>query len=225
MRDTIVVGVCATGRVVLDCLLSAGREREVIGFLDAGRNGRPRTEVCDGFEVVGNLSDVDALRGSSGLRRAIVGVGEIRRRRELCKHLREAGIELISAVHPTAVVGRGVTMGANVIVAANATVGVGSKVGDGVFLNTACSVDHDCVIGDYAHICPGTHLAGTVTVGAGAWVGIGSNVVQDVTIGEEAFIGAGTVLVGDIPSRVLAYGVPAKVVRELNDDERGRIIS
>ena len=46
------------------------------------------------------------------------------------------------------------------------------------FVNTGASVDHDCVIEDGSHICPGTHLAANVKVGPLSWIGIGSAVIE-----------------------------------------------
>ncbi|HUW57255.1 MAG TPA: acetyltransferase [Planctomycetota bacterium] len=224
MKDTIIVGVCATGRVVLDCLVASGREGEIAGFVHGRPEGTPSEEVFDGFPVLGTLADVARLKRDRGIRRAIVGVGEIAQREQLFGELSRAGLDLISAVHPTAVLTRGVELGRNVIIAPQAAVGVGTHIADGAFLNTSCSVDHDCEIGEFAHICPGTHLAGTVTVGRRTWVGIGASVVQGVTIGEDTFVGAGAVVVRDLPAGVLVYGVPGRVVRELEEGERGRII-
>jgi acetyltransferase EpsM len=81
-------------------------------------------------------------------------------------------------------------------------------------INTCASVDHECVIEDGAHICPGVHLGGKVTIGRAAWVGIGSTVSDRVHIGEYSVVGAGSLVLDDIPPKVVAYGVPASVKRE-----------
>ena len=65
-----------------------------------------------------------------------------------------------------------------------------------MIINTSASVDHECMIEDGVHICPGAHLAGKVSVGRGSWVGIGSSVVERVKIGTGAMIGAGAAVVG-----------------------------
>ena len=64
-----------------------------------------------------------------------------------------------------------------------------------------------------------------MTVGHRTWIGIGSSIIQNICIGEDTFVGAGSVVLNDLPDGVLAYGAPAKVIRELNDEERGRIIT
>lgn len=56
----------------------------------------------------------------------------------------------------------------------------------------------------------------------GALVGMASIVLDGAEIGEGAFIGAGSLVTQGtkIPPNMLAFGRPAKVVRELNDDDR-----
>jgi sugar O-acyltransferase (sialic acid O-acetyltransferase NeuD family) len=196
----------------------------IAGFLDCRREPGPQAREFDGFPVVGCLADLAEVM-KSGVRRAVVAVGVNAERERIFRELADAGLELVNAVDPSAIITRGVRLDRNVIVAPGVVVGVGSHIHDGVLLNTSSSVDHDCDVGEFAHVCPGTHLAGTVKVGRRAWVGIGASVVQGVTIGDDAFIGAGAAVIRDLPPRVLAYGVPARVIRELTEDELGRIIT
>ena len=95
---------------------------------------------------------------------------------------------------------------------AGVVVNPGARIGSNVVLNTACSVDHDCVVADHAQLCPGVHLGGNVTVGELAMVGTGVSVIPGVRIGSGCTIGAGAVVTRDIPDNSLAVGVPARVV-------------
>ena len=63
------------------------------------------------------------------------------------------------------------------------------------------------------------------TVGDGALIGIGAIVLNGATVGDEAVVGAGSVVTEGqaIPPRHLALGVPAKVVRELTEEEVERL--
>jgi len=60
------------------------------------------------------------------------------------------------------------------------------------------------------------------TVKKGALIGMGSIILDGAEIGEGAFIGAGSLVPPGkkIPANMLALGSPAKVVRELNDNDR-----
>jgi carbonic anhydrase/acetyltransferase-like protein (isoleucine patch superfamily) len=63
------------------------------------------------------------------------------------------------------------------------------------------------------------------TVGDGAMIGIGAIVLNGAVVGEEALIGAGAVVTEGsmIPPRTLALGIPAKVVRELSEEDVMRL--
>jgi len=63
------------------------------------------------------------------------------------------------------------------------------------------------------------------TIGDGALIGIGAIVLNGARVGEQAVVGAGAVVTEgqEIPPRHLALGVPAKVVRELTDEELTRL--
>jgi acetyltransferase-like isoleucine patch superfamily enzyme len=56
-------------------------------------------------------------------------------------------------------------------------------------------------------------VIGLVKIGRGSWIGSAAIVMADV--GEQSIIGAGSVVTQPVPSRVLAAGVPARVIRSL----------
>jgi maltose O-acetyltransferase len=45
------------------------------------------------------------------------------------------------------------------------------------------------------------------------WLGAGAKVMDGVSIGSDVVVGAGAVVTTDLPDRVVAVGVPARVVR------------
>ena len=59
----------------------------------------------------------------------------------------------------------------------------------------------------------GAYTKGPIRIGRGAWFGTQVSILDGVTIGDGAIIGAGAVVNKDIPANVIAFGVPAKVIR------------
>ena len=57
------------------------------------------------------------------------------------------------------------------------------------------------------------------TIRRGARIGGGAILCPAVEIGEEAFVGAGAVVTKDVPPRTLVVGNPARVLREVPDEE------
>jgi len=58
--------------------------------------------------------------------------------------------------------------------------------------------------------------AAPVIIKKGAWLGIGAIILPGVTIGEYSVIAAGSVVSKSIPDRVIAGGMPAKVLKEID---------
>lgn len=120
-----------------------------------------------------------------------------------------------NTVHPTAVVpvttrlGRGIHISPGVVVAPHA------RLGDFVALNRACSIGHHTELADFVSINPGVTVSGVCRIGRGVTIGSGATVLDQITIGEGSVIGAGSVVTKNIPAGVVAYGVPAKIVREV----------
>jgi len=57
------------------------------------------------------------------------------------------------------------------------------------------------------------------TIRRGARIGGGALLLPRVEIGEEAFVAAGSIVTRDVPARTLVMGSPARVVRDVPDEE------
>jgi acetyltransferase-like isoleucine patch superfamily enzyme len=57
------------------------------------------------------------------------------------------------------------------------------------------------------------------TIRRGARIGGGAILCPGIEIGEEAFVGAGAVVTKDVPARKLVVGNPARVLRDVPDEE------
>jgi acetyltransferase-like isoleucine patch superfamily enzyme len=53
-----------------------------------------------------------------------------------------------------------------------------------------------------------------------AWIGFNSIILKGVTIGEGAIVGAGSVVTKDVPPWTIVGGNPAKIIREIPENER-----
>jgi acetyltransferase-like isoleucine patch superfamily enzyme len=116
------------------------------------------------------------------------------------------------------------------------------KMGNGVYLNEGVQIvcNIDVTIGDRCLIAsdvvildddghpmdwrmrhdhwpelPEDRLGAPIIIEDNVWIGTRAILLKGVTIGSGAVIGAGAVVTHDVPSFVVAGGVPAKVIREL----------
>jgi sugar O-acyltransferase (sialic acid O-acetyltransferase NeuD family) len=209
MMKILIIGAGGHAGVVADALLmarDAGELVDPVGYLDDA----PALVGISvlGLPVLGPIAARNAVRHDA----VIVAIGNNADRRRLFEELRQAGETFAIARHPSAVIGRNVSIGEGTMICAGAIVNCGSVVGSNVILNTGCSVDHDGRIGDHVHIAPGVRLGGNVTIGAGTLVGIGSAVMPGRTVGEWSTVGAGALVHGDVNPRCVVVGIPARSI-------------
>jgi sugar O-acyltransferase (sialic acid O-acetyltransferase NeuD family) len=209
----LIVGAGGHGQVMLDVIRRQGGA-EVVGFLD-DRQELAGQEVA-GVPVLGPGSD-SALVARSGATHFLVAIGDNRVRAAKFRQMQAMGLLPWSAIHPATTLAEDVKLGRGAQVVAGVIVNPAAVIGENVILNTACTVDHHCVLEDHVFIGPGAHLGGAVTVRELAFLGIGALVLPGRTIGAGAMVGAGSVVNKDVPAGVVVVGVPARVVRKLED--------
>jgi acetyltransferase-like isoleucine patch superfamily enzyme len=133
----------------------------------------------------------------------------------------QAQVRERSEVGPGSLVGRAaclefdVRIGAKVLIQTNAYVTAGSLVEDEVFIGPGVVTTNDHAMGRHPH---GEPVQGP-TFRRGCRIGGGAVVVPGVEIGEEAFVAAGAVVTHDVEPRQVVVGVPARVVREVSDED------
>lgn len=66
----------------------------------------------------------------------------------------------------------------------------------------------------------GWEYAEPITIADNDWLGGGVIVCPGVTIGQDTVVGAGAVVTKDLPAGVVAAGVPARVRREIGEQDR-----
>jgi len=201
-NQVYVIGGGGHAKVVVRTLLDLGYVIASVFDDDPKRWGFPLL----GIPIVG---PIDRIRDCPPLP-AVIAIGTIAVRMTLAERL---NFHWLTVVDRHAHVDPTVRLGQGTVVMRGAVIQADSSLGDHVIVNTAASVDHDCTLGNYVHISPGVHLAGGVTVGEATFMGIGSVAIPGVRIGTATTVGAGAAVVHDLPARVLAVGVPARVIK------------
>lgn len=206
IKKLIMIGAGGHARSVMDIALqNAGYE--IVGCID------PAPGEVIGKPVIGSDNDLEAFF-AGGVRHIFVALGNNSLRHRLFDQALSIGFEPVNIISRYAVVSPRAHLGIGICIMAGAVINVNTMIGDNCIINTRCSIDHDCHIGKSSHIAPGVALSRTVKSGEGVHIGTGASVIDGITIGDWAYIGSGAVVVNDIPSRVMGYGVPAKVVRK-----------
>ena len=209
-RQLIIWGCGGFGREVKWLCESIGVE--VLGFLDE----RPemKGQVIDGAEVLGDIADIDHLRGRAEV--LCAGVGDPGLKRRFVGKTLEAGFDLSHPlVHPGVRVSPRNRVGRGSVITEGTILTVNVVIGEHVIVNLACTLGHDSTLGDYCTLSPGVNLSGSVDVGEGAYLGTGCAVRERLKIGAWSVVGGGAFVAKDVPARCLVAGVPAELKRHL----------
>lgn len=209
-RQLFVYGASGHGKVVADILQACGLD--VAGFIDD--DPLKRGEVF-GLRVLGDGEWLVARSARQPVAVAL-GVGDNFARRLITERCINAGIQLLTAVHPTAVIAASAKLFPGAAVMARAIINPDAVIGCGAIVNTGAIVEHDCRIGEFAHLSPGVAIGGHVEAGPCSWLGIGAVVAHNVKIGQGSIIGAGATVLHDVGDWVIAVGTPARVLREVS---------
>ena len=203
MRRLLIIGTGGHGKVVMDC---AKKHYDSIAFMtndthSAGINGYPVIyEQENSMDVV--LKNFDEL---------IVAIGNNNARLKISLDYAAKGIKLATIIHETAVISESAVIGEGTVILANAVINPFANIGKCCIINTGAIIEHDCILKDGVHISPNAAMGGTVCIGEKTWVCVGSSIANNIKIGENSIIGAGSVIIKDIPDKVLAAGIPAKI--------------
>ena len=196
-----------------------------IVIIGAGGHGRVAADIAkkNGYSEIVFLDDDEHNHLAKGKINEItsyvkrydffVAIGDNEMREKMSERVIEGGGNIVSLIHPSAVIGDNVVLGRGVVVMAGVVLNTGARIGDGCIVNTAASIDHDCDVGMFSHVSVGAHLAGTVHVGARTFIGAGATVINNISVVQDCTIGAGAVVLKNIESKGTYVGVPAKRIK------------
>lgn len=130
-------------------------------------------------------------------------------------------------VRERAYIGEGSVVGRGSVVDNDVVIGARVRVQTNVYLTAFTLIEDDVFVGPGAITTNDDTMArhGDETPVRGATlrracrVGGGAVLTPGIEIGEEAFVAAGAVVTRDVPARAVVMGVPARVVREVGDED------
>lgn len=192
---------CLVSDVIAD-----GAPWRIKGFLDS------RADLLDGFNYpVGIISSVEEYAPQSN-DLFVCAIGDPLVRKHYSEEILEKGGQFATVVHPTAVVGRNVTLGTGAIINTFVTIAPDVTIGNFTHVGTNSVCSHDNRIGNWCQLSPFCCLAGNVTIEDLCFFGIHTAVVPGVRIGKQAFIGAGSVVLKNVQAGAKVFGNPAVAI-------------
>jgi len=133
-----------------------------------------------------------------------------------------------SCVRERVVIADDVVIGRGSLVENDTTIGSGTRIQAEAYITAYSTLEDDvfiapCVVTTNDNFMGRTErrkeLMKGPTIRRGARVGGGAILCPGIEVGEEAFVGAGAVVTRDVPPRKVVVGSPARVLRDVPEDE------
>lgn len=202
----LIVGGGGHGRVVAEAASLSGRFSQLL-VVDPHATASWTFSLCS---CVASEADVDAQPTDWQF---ISAVGEVALRRRLFDEFIEKGFVPANVRHPAAILSPSALIGRGVAILAGAVVASLARIGDGVIVNHNAVVEHDSETADFAHLGPGSVLAGGARLGEGSFLGSNASIRHGKSVGSGIFIGHGAAVATDIFKPGVYGGIPARLLK------------
>ena len=133
-------------------------------------------------------------------------------------------------IEPGAVIRDLVEIGDNCVIMMGAVLNIGAVIGEKTMIDMNVVVGGRVIVGKNCHIGAGAVLAGVieppsadpVMIGDDVLIGANAVVLEGVKVGNGAVIAAGSVVVKDVEPLSVMAGVPAKMIKKVDDKTRSK---
>lgn len=149
-----------------------------------------------------------------------VAIGDTNTRISITNNYIGRGLYSASIISNFARIGFETSLGKGSIICPNVTIMPGVQIGNFFQAHLNSYVAHNCIIGDFVTLLPGSMVSGYVTVEDHALIGAGAIIrngtaSKRIRIGKSAIVGMGSVVTNDVPDGHVVVGNPAKTLYKL----------
>ncbi|MBL0744008.1 acetyltransferase [Chryseolinea lacunae] len=212
MKEPLLIyGAGGLGKEVLSLVRALDRF-EPIGFLD---DSLAAGTLVKGVQVLGG---VEALKAFDKPVHVVIAFGDPVMKFEAASKIKGPRVIFPVLKHPSVILQdeASIAVGEGSILCAGSVLTTDIRLGAHVLVNLNCTIGHDTTLGSCTSVMPGVNVAGQVAIGNCVLIGSGSSIMNRITIGNLSKIGMGAVVIHDVPERVTAVGVPAKIVSSVS---------
>ena len=219
MKKNIVIFGGGSHCLCLIDIIEAAGNYHIIGIIDSV------AEIgfeISGYKVIGRQHELVRLTEEYKIDGGIIALGDNYSRMVVEKEIvaQAADFVFFNVIHPSAIISKSVKMGSGNVIMAGVIISVGAQMENHCIINTGSQLEHYSKMGNYSSLSAGVITGGYVELKKLSAIALGVTVFDRVTIGENTVVGSGSLVTKDLPDNVLAYGTPAKIVKERELNER-----
>lgn len=206
MREIIIVGAGPLGREIYNWIVSCDHTSRIKGFIDNFPDALNNYDYP--VKIIGDIDNHSICHNCD----YILAVMLPRLKKDFVIKLKNKGCQFTQFIHPTAMIGKNVSLDEGVVITPYCILSCDIKLGNFVFLNTQTSVGHDVKIGEYSSLNSKVTISGSVEIGDEVMIGSSALILPNKKIASSVIIGSGSVVVGNIKNPVTVFGNPAKAI-------------
>lgn len=144
----------------------------------------------------------------------VIAVGEPDVRDRLYRKVKDAGLRLVTLIHPGVYIDETTTIGEGTVIAEGVTITANVEIGNNVYIQPHAVIGHDIKIGRHTVIGSNCQIGGGDIIGERVFMGFLAGTTDHITIGSDSIISAGAIVFRELPEAVIAVGNPARIVKK-----------
>lgn len=206
MHNLIIVGAGQFGREVYTWAVQAvrhGTPWNIKGFLDS------RPAILDGYDYRAPILAAPDQYVPQPDDLFLCAVGDPEAKRHYSVLIDQRGGKFATLIHPTALVGLHIEIGAGSIICPFTQLSCDIRVGRHVTFGTHSSAAHDTVIGDFCQISGACQINGRASLDEGVFLGSHATILPEAQVGAWSHVGAHSVVLKRVAPYEKVFGVPA----------------
>jgi 2,3,4,5-tetrahydropyridine-2-carboxylate N-succinyltransferase/tetrahydrodipicolinate N-acetyltransferase len=139
--------------------------------------------------------------------------------------------DIKARIEPGAIIRDRVEIGEGAVIMMGAVINIGAVVGEGAMIDMGAILGGRATVGKNCHVGAGAVLAGVieppsakpVVVEDDVLIGANAVLIEGVRVGRGAVVAAGAVVVEDVPAETVVAGIPARVIKRVQDTAAAKI--
>lgn len=178
---------------------------ELVGFLE--KAPAHLHDSSTGYRILREPDDLPSITPGTHF---VCGIGDPAIRRATSLHALSRGWIPATLIHPSAIVGARVSVGAGSIIGPYAILAPDCCIGEHCVINIHASAGHDCRIGDYCVLSPGARVGGWAAVGEGCMLGTNASIAPRTKLGRGSRLAMNSAIFANTENDLTLLGVPAR---------------
>lgn len=167
-KNLLILGAGGFGHAIAEMAQILDRW-ECIYFVD---DRWPEQKQAGYYSIISNIENLEFIDSNNF--DAIVAVGNNQVRQKWYHLILDLAIPLTRIIHPNTVISPSVRIGQGVCIMAGCVIGANTIIQDGVILNIGTLLDHDVIVGNFAHLSVGVKIASNNIIPASTFLEVGS---------------------------------------------------